>query len=100
MRFSILTFFTVTSIVSIVARTLRGASVLFNTTSASIVAIHCGTGVCNIFDKVLNALSCFDRVSDMYVCVECLKLRYVYHARNIVQSILEDRNIEDHHYDL
>ena len=97
MRFSILTFFAVTTIVSIVARTLRGASVLFNTTSTSIVAIHCGTGVCNIFDNVLKGLRCFD--CDVCVFVECLKLRYVYHVRNIVQSILEDRNIEDHHYD-
>ena len=56
-----------TSIVSIVARTLRGASVLFNTTSASIVTIHCGTGVCNMFNTVSNALSCF------YRGVECLK---------------------------
>ena len=70
MGFSILTFFTVTSIVSIVARALGGASVLFNTTSASIVAIHCGTGVCNIFIKVLKFLNRFDCVIPWF-CVFC-----------------------------
>ena len=103
MRFSILTFFTVTSIVSIVARTLRGASVRFYITSTSIVAIHCGTGICNIFSKILKGFSRFDwMIKILYricMCVECPKLRYVYHVRNIVQSILEGRNIEDHHYD-
>ena len=66
MIFSILTFFTVTSIVSIVARTLRGASVRFYITSTSIVAIHCGTGVCNIFSKILKGFSRFDWT--IYVC--------------------------------